>query len=321
MSEAIRFSVVIPVKNDEKNIARCLGSLARLLPPSAPFEVIIVDNGSTDHTVAIAKSFCGTIPLIVLIRPDCFISALRNTGASLATGTWLAFLDSDCEVKADWLTRAETFATAGGVSVFGSFYLIPEESSWVARYWYGETERKPRGQTSFVPSGDLFFEKAVFDRIGGFNEKIQTNEDVEICQRVGAAGFPVVCFPELAVIHWGTPQSLGQFFRKNRWHGTHVFHVFIRNLPRLLNLKPLMLAFYTLLSSAMAVVCVILGLCQRNFIPFLISLVLLALPCLVLGVVSAIRTKRLAAIGPMSALFLVYALARASSLLHTRPKR
>lgn len=321
MSEAIRFSIVIPVKNDEENIARCLSSLTRLATPAALLEVIVVDNGSTDRTLEVVNSYFGALPLIVLVRPWLFISALRNLGAALAKGTWIAFLDSDCEVRADWLDGAQKAIASGWGSVFGSFYGIPDDSSWVASYWYGDRERKPGGEISYLPAGDLFLHGEVFKKLGGFDESIQTNEDVELCQRARAAGFSVMCVPELSVIHWGTPQTVGQFFKKNRWHGTHVLRVFLQNLPRLLNLKPLLLAFYTMLCMIAVGICLFLAAFRGHYIPLLLAVIVLLLPACALGVNAAIKTRKPKALAPMSVLFLIYALARASSLLHVRPGR
>jgi glycosyltransferase involved in cell wall biosynthesis len=321
MSEAIRFSVVIPVKNEEINIAKCLGSLARLISTAEPFEVIVVDNGSTDRTLEVVNGFCGTLQLIVLQQPGVFISAMRNRGAAYAKGTWLAFLDSDCEVYPNWLIEAQNAITSGCGSVFGSFYGIPSNSSWVARHWYGDRERKPRGETSFLPSGDLFLKSKVFEKIGRFNETIQTNEDVELCRRARAAGHPVYCVPELAVIHWGTPQTIGQFFKKNRWHGAHVLKVFLQNLPRLVNLKPLLFSFYMMLCLIGAGVSLFLALFERHYIPLLLAVLALLLPSCVLGIAAALKTRKLSAVAPMSVLFFIYGVARVASLLYIRPGR
>ncbi len=321
MPEAICFSIVIPVKNDEVNIARCLSSLTRLAAPYVLLEVIVVDNGSTDRTLEIVNDYLGALPLTILVRPGLFISALRNLGASIAKGTWIAFLDSDCEVRANWLDWAQKTIASGWGNVFGSFYEIPEDSSWVATYWYGERERKHGGEISYLPAGDLFFRGDVFRKLGGFDESIQTNEDVEVCQRARTAGFPVVCVPELSVIHWGTPQTIGQFFRKSRWHGTHGLRVFLQNLPRLLNLKPLLLAFYTILCLIAVGICLFLAVFGGHHLPLVMAAIALLLPFCMLGADAAIKTRKPRAILPMGVLFFVYALARASAFLYVRPHR
>jgi glycosyltransferase involved in cell wall biosynthesis len=308
------FSVIIPVRNEEHNIARCLGSLKQMSFLSHAFEVVVVDNGSTDRTVEVASKFGECFTLRILERPGVYISTLRNAGASVARGQYLAFLDADCEVRADWLTQASGAAsTVAGV--FGAFYLIPVGSSWIARHWYADRESEAPGEVSYLPSGNLFVSSKLFHQIGGFDESIQTNEDYEFCQRAWAAGFPVTCLPELRVVHWGTPQTLSGFFRKNRWHGTHVFRVFVRDLPKLSNAKAVFFAIYTLL----CLFGVVLGIgwltVAKHPALLLLSLSALALPPLLLSGRLALRRRRWNVFLPLTILHITYGLARAASLL------
>jgi glycosyltransferase involved in cell wall biosynthesis len=91
--------------NEESVIAQCLASLKQQKLPSASFEVIVVDNGSTDRTREIARSFGGWLPVTVLERSGVRISALRNFGAAMARGEFLAFLDADCVAPHHWLQQ------------------------------------------------------------------------------------------------------------------------------------------------------------------------------------------------------------------------
>lgn len=312
------FSIIIPVRNEEHNIAKCLSALSRLQTVPYLIEIIVVDNGSTDRTREVAAGFVSTLGLQVLQWPNGYIAAVRNAGAAVAQGKYLTFLDSDCEVLPDWLAQAWLAISRGITGVFGSYYLIPKDSSWIARYWHEVHEKSKAGDVPYLPAGDLFVTRELFQRVGGFDETIQTNEDYEFCQRVRATGHPITCIPELAVIHWGTAQSLVAFYRKNRWHGMHVFRVFLRNLPALYNVKPIALALYTLcciLGLLISIGIALQGGSLRYFDAFVLALLV---PALALGIRSAVSARRVEAVVPFAALYLAYGLARASAIIDWR---
>lgn len=232
----ITFSIIIPVRNEERRIPACFDALARLSAPRGSFQVLLIDNGSTDRTVDAARRYALSFTLAIHSHPGGHISALRNFGVRLARGRILAFLDADCVVPPDWLERArEAFLrsenTAPGTppaAIIGSAYRIPPDSTWVARAWNLNTcNRLTSGPVDWLPSGDMFVTRAAFDAVGGFNEDIQTDEDYDLCRRMRAQGYAVIADPALAVVHWGTPQTVASFYRKEHWHGEHVFKVFL----------------------------------------------------------------------------------------------
>jgi GT2 family glycosyltransferase len=309
-------SVVIPVRNEEAMIGRSLDALSSLDYSRERFDVIIVDNGSTDNTIEVVKAFADRLRITIVCKPDVRISALRNTGARIGKGPILAFLDADCLPRPDWLNTAVKLVAQHETAIIGSPYLIPPGSSWVACAWQELGAPPTFAPVSYVPSGDLIVRRAVFESIGGFNESIQTNEDCEFCLRARMLGFPVYASAALAVVHLGTPQTISQFVRKHHWHGTHVFRVFRQNVKTLQNAKPLAFALCTLLSSigvisgaALAVLCGKLAL-------LIISVGVLFFMPLALATQHAISHRKPANLVPLFALFLAYGMARAASLLN-----
>jgi glycosyltransferase involved in cell wall biosynthesis len=313
---AVIISIIIPALNEEKMIGRCLESLTRLAFARDQFEVLVVDNGSRDSTLAIAESFKDRLNLKVLQQAGVRISALRNLGAGTASGDILAFLDADCLAPADWLDRIFALAPADGSGVLGAHYLLPEDSSWVGRTWHRYQEAPKSGEVSHVPAGDLIMRREDFLKLDGFDESIQTNEDYELCDRARKAGMHVRAFPQIGVVHLGTAQSLPVFFHKQAWHGTHVIKVFLRDVFRSHNRKAVFFAAYTLLSLLDVAAGIVWTLALHG--PWLLPAVgfaALCLPPIVLANRHVLSSRRYSDFFPLFALYLTYGIARARALL------
>jgi glycosyltransferase involved in cell wall biosynthesis len=312
-------SIIIPALNEEKMIGLCLESLAALDFARERFEVILVDNGSTDRTREIAESFPDRLNLRILEKRGVRISALRNFGAQEAQGGIVAFLDADCLAPKEWLKRVVPLVPAQGAGVVGAHYLLPENSSWVGRTWHRYQEAEKSGEVSHVPAGDLIMRREDFLRIGGFDESIQTNEDYELCERARANGMAVRAVPEIGVVHLGTAQSLRVFFRKQAWHGTHVMKVFLRNISGSHNWKAVMFAAWTLFWLTAMVA----GTAWAVFNPIMwwapvAAIATVLLPPVALAIKQVLGSRRFADFFPLLALYLTYGLARAKALLSVR---
>jgi glycosyltransferase involved in cell wall biosynthesis len=308
------FSVIIPVLNEEKIVGQCLSALVKQSLPVDEFEVIVVDNGSTDRTIEIASEYHSVLRLSVLSKSTCNISAVRNAAAEIAKGTFLAFLDADCLPSEEWLRRALARLRSGDGGVIGAFYTIPLESGWVAKTWYGDLPTARQGPVSYVPSGTLFLARSVFWKVGGFDPSIQTSEDVELCQRVRADGYQVLGYAELSTVHLGTPQTIAAFYRKQLWHGTGVRSAFTRNMLDRNFAKTIL---HTLYVSA----CLLLGTVTIPFALLAHKPQVLALPpclfilgSLITAVHAAKRRKKWSLVPALTFLYMVYGLARSLSL-------
>jgi GT2 family glycosyltransferase len=311
-------SIIIPALNEEKMIGRCLESLAHLEFPHDRFEIVVVDNGSSDGTVAIAKSFQDRFNLKILQKTGVRISGLRNLGAREARGAILAFLDADCLAPRDWLDRIVELTPSENAGVLGAHYLLPENSTWVGRIWHRYQEAEKSGEVSHVPAGDLIMRHEDFLRLGGFDETIQTNEDYELCERVRAAGIAVRAFPQIGVIHLGTAQSLHAFFRKQAWHGTHVLKVFLRNVAGSHNVKAVLFAGYTLLCAFGVVGTLIWSILGGSRWAPLLPTIALLLPPAALAARQVFSSRKWTDFFPLTALYLTYGCARARALLSVR---
>lgn len=311
--DCIRVSIIIPAKNEAGVIGGCLQSLVQTDFPPKNREVIVVDNGSSDDTVAISLGYAERLNLRVARNQEGYISTLRNRGAAMARGEVLAFLDADCAPAQDWLTEA--IKVCSPQRIVGAFYQIPSESSWVARVWYGHEYKEKQGPVAFIPSGDLIMCRDTFLEVGGFDETIETNEDYDFCQRALAAGFDVVAFTQLAVTHFGTPQTVSDFYKKQRWHGKHVIIVTLRDWTAFRNARAVSFAVYTLVCLISMLMGLCIGLLRGGYGVFEGALVAIILAPLTLSAHLAVRRRRIKDLVPLSVLFLTYGVARAMCLL------
>jgi len=207
-------SFIIPTFNSGATITRCLRSIHQLDYPPEKIEVIVVDNGSTDTTIRLAEQHGAQ----VLIRPNVFVSELRNIGAEEAKGEVLAFVDSDCLVSPLWLKNALQHLQRPSVAAAGCGYALPSPPSWIEQYWF-YLHISPPNRVSYVPAGNMLIRKALFKDASGFNSQLETGEDSEFCLRLRNMGFVIISDPAIKNVHLGNPKTLGQFFRKELWHG------------------------------------------------------------------------------------------------------
>lgn len=178
-------SVVIPVYNEEQEIANLLDSLMALNWQRDRLEILCVDNNSTDKSLSILRSY----PVIVLQEPVPGPYAARNTAIRHAQGEFIAFTDADCIVSADWLLELwQAFDTDQVGAVGGS--LVPRTVTNYVDYFEGCVFKSPnhsRGTDRIKPyvvTANVMYRKAVFDELGLFDDQSFSGPDVEMSWRV-----------------------------------------------------------------------------------------------------------------------------------------
>lgn len=310
----MKVTVVIPAHNEESNLGRCLHCLGNQTLSKDQFEVVLVDNGSTDSTVEVGRSFAGRLNLRIVSKAQGTISSVRNYGVTFASGEIIAFLDADCMAPNHWLLEA--INQRPPASVWGAHYLIPEDANWVSKTWFAYQARAHEGVVSFLPAGDLFITRSDFDRLQGFDESLQTSEDVDLCLRASGMGLRVVALPVLGVIHEGSPRDLSGFYRQNRWHGKHVLKAFLRNLPSSKNAFIVAMSFYTLVLFWLTLASVIAAFIWHLWFLPLLTLGLLLLPPFTLALVKTVRDRSIRSLTKLWILYMTYLLARAAALTH-----
>ncbi|MCP4117299.1 MAG: glycosyltransferase [Desulfobacteraceae bacterium] len=208
-------SIIIPAFNEEKNISLCLDSIFENNFPRNRFEVIVVDNGSTDRTRDVVSAYDVTL----LRDDDKNISGLRNMGALSAKGEVIAFVDADCIVSPSWLSAAEKYFDTPGIVAWGTPPLIPENPTWVQNAWYLVRQKENKIQeVDWLESMNLFVRNDLFKEIGGFNESLITAEDVDFSYRISEFG-TIISDSTIKVYHMGEAATITQFVKKELWRG------------------------------------------------------------------------------------------------------
>ena len=209
-------SIIVPLYNEEKHVGKCLESIKKLNYPIDRYEIILVDNGSTDNTIAIAKGFTD----LIFVCPTMNVSGLRNYGAKKAKGDIYAFIDGDCVADEDWLSISVK-SIKEEKCVTGAYCQISPEPTWVEETW-GLRIPQGRHEVPHLGAANLIVPADIFNKIGGFDENLKTGEDYEFCIRVKTVA-KVILDDRIKVTHYGNPKTIKEFLKRELWHGLGAF--------------------------------------------------------------------------------------------------
>lgn len=212
-----KVSVVVASYNGARTLRTCLDSLEQLNYPD--YEVILVDDGSTDDTGKLVQPKAdGTHPFphVRVIRhlDNAGLSVARNTGIAAAAGEIVAFTDADCRTDEDWLYFLVSALLEDGFEAVGGPNLLPPEDSAMA----AAVMASPGGpahvmlddrEAEHIPGCNMAFFKHALETIGGFDPVFtRAGDDVDICWRIQQAGFKIGFTPVAFVWHYRRSTAL-----------------------------------------------------------------------------------------------------------------
>ncbi len=208
----LNVSVVVPVRNAARTLPQCLVALAKLDP--APYEIVLVDNGSTDESLSLIQRFAldrRSKIVQILVEQRRGAATARNTGVRAAKGDVIAFTDADCAPDPSWLRALLTpfddpavLAVAGQVQaaaasttleLFSVLYTLQSTQKY-ARYhqwtpWEGG-----------FPTANFAVRCDSFKTLGGFDEEVEIyGEDYDLCARLYEHNAVIVYTPDARVRH------------------------------------------------------------------------------------------------------------------------
>jgi O-antigen biosynthesis protein len=211
-------SVVVCTYNGERTLRECLHSLCNLDYPD--FEVIVVDDGSTQDIASIARAY----PVRYIRTENRGLSSARNTGLAAARGEIVAYIDDDAYADAQWLTYlAATFLTTSYAGIGGP-NLPPPGDGTIARC----VADAPGGpvhvllsdrEAEHIPGCNMAFRKSALESIGGFDTQFRVaGDDVDLCWRLQAHGWKLGFSPAAVVWHHRR-NSVRAYWKQQRGYG------------------------------------------------------------------------------------------------------
>jgi glycosyltransferase involved in cell wall biosynthesis len=235
-----RATVVVCTHNRAPLLATCLHSLAAQTVPASDFEIVVVDDGSTDTTPDVCARFAHLPNLRIIRQANAGLGAARERGWRAGTGRVVAFLDDDAEAPPGWLARILThFEThAAPAACLGG----PARGRWeaprppwlddnLARWltvWAPHDEPRESADEHLFVGANMSFLRSALDQVGGFDPalgrrgaSLLSHEESELWERLRAAGHRAAYDPDLWVWHH-VPASRARaswFRRRLFWEG------------------------------------------------------------------------------------------------------
>jgi glucosyl-dolichyl phosphate glucuronosyltransferase len=217
-------SVVVCTYNRAESLCRTLSSLSAMsVPPDIPWEVLVIDNNSTDGTKEAAKAFAreARINVRYVFERRQGLNHARNAGVQAAHGELIFFLDDDIEVTRDWLPEMKRAFELNPVVGVGGRVLIKQDLQrplWWHEEYDGALGKFDPGKTAILSDdaytsiigigANLAFKRSVFDKYGGFRSdldrrkrKLLMGGDIEFYQRLKKAGELTMYYPAAIVYH------------------------------------------------------------------------------------------------------------------------
>jgi len=218
LTQTPRVSVVVCTFNGAETLEQCLRSLLFLNYPN--YEIIVVDDGSTDGTAAILERFES---IRAVYQSNQGLSKARNVGLSVATGEIIAYTDSDCFADPDWLTYLVYQFLCSDASAVGGPNLAPEDG------WLAACVAAAPGQpmhvlesnqvAEHIPGCNMAIRRHALAAINGFDTQYRkAGDDVDVCWRLQQAGYWITFAPGAFVWHHRR-QTVRAYLRQQAGYG------------------------------------------------------------------------------------------------------
>jgi len=216
-----RYSVIVPVHNSARTIEPCLEALLDQSLPKETYEILIVDDGSTDNTAELVERY----PVRLLKQAHAGPASARNLGATAALGEFLIFTDADCLPIRIWLEEIVRPLEKDGQVAGAQGSYQTEQTNLIARFTQVELEVKyaalrRKAYIDFLDTASAALRREAFWEEGGFDPSFSeaSNEDTQLSFSLASKGRRLV-FAEKAVVYHRHPESLRRYLSRKWRHG------------------------------------------------------------------------------------------------------
>lgn len=187
-SETADITLVIPGRDCESTLAKCLDSVVPLLDKGELKTILFVNDGSTDRTAEIAAQY----PVTVITGKGDGPGAARNLGWQAAETEWIWFIDSDCVAEETALKRLIPHCNTPEVAGIGGSYSNLYPDSLLATLIHEEIvarHRRMNAEVNFLATFNVLYQRRVLESLNGFDEALKLAQDAELAFRIKQAGF------------------------------------------------------------------------------------------------------------------------------------
>ena len=232
----IDISIIIPCRNEERFISKCLDSIINNDYPKDKLEVLVIEGRSTDRTREIIEDYANKYPFIkVLDNPKRIQTFATNIGIGTSNGEIIIRMDAHVEYPKDFIFKSVHWLEKSGADCVGGNLItkpwadtqVAEAISLVLSHPFGVGNSyfrigasEPRAVDT-VPFGA--YRKEVFDKIGLFNENLVRTEDNEFNLRLKRAGGKILLVPDIVSYYYARP-NLKELFKQNFGNGFWVLY-------------------------------------------------------------------------------------------------
>ena len=222
-------SIIVPTLNSGSTIDECLRSVLELDYPKQLLEVIVIDGGSTDDTMEVAKVHPVKLVYSQLNPPAAYNLVLKDIEFPI-----IGLIDSDAKVEKQWLRKLvkllddpKVAGASGTVDTWNNDKLVPRVIGYelISRY------RRLPDTVERVATMNLLLKKKIITEIGSFDETLPTQYDTDIGARLAQKGYKIAFDAEAICYHFHRP-TLGTFFKQQYKYGQNTWKLYLKH-PKL----------------------------------------------------------------------------------------